>query len=283
MKPSPEKLLSEHFNKLPNQVQDIFNSEIINNHLEEVAIKYKLSEGDQDILFESIGYVLFKVIAVSQFQSELKKSLGGNSALALNISSEIYGTVFLPIKKYLAETPEDIPAVWKNYKEESVPNNNQTSATTSTSSEDSSLNEALNPNDIIKEIESPTPSIQNPVKVDGPVKNIAFNSNSTELDLDTIELPSKTLQVPETKVAVAPKASNALGTPKIQSAQNSTQTNPSNSQDIQLHGFAPIDNSVHPAQKIADKLQGTLTQPTKTEVKEVYQVKSPDPYREPFI
>lgn len=285
-KPNINNLLKNKIGTLSGAVREIFNSEEVANILSDIAEKNGLDEKQAITLFNEIGYVLFKVTAISQFRSEIEKSLGIDSGVALGISSEVYGTVFLPIKKYLAETPEDIPEIWKNYKDESVSYDQTPNITSeSSTSEDASLNEALNPNDIIREIESPTPSISisAPIKVGGGAKDTAFNSNSTELDLDALELPGKTLKIPETEIATTQKSPNSSSTSKTQNAPGSAQTPVSRPQDIQLQGFAPIDNSVHPAQKTADKLQNALTQPTKTQVKEVYQVKSPDPYREPFI
>ncbi len=240
-KPPLQQLIDTEFKKLPKEVSDLFNSEENADIISAIAGENSLTEEQELSLFDEIAYVFFRVTPISNFKNEIKNTLTIDEKTALSISSEVYGKVFLPVKKFLIETTSD----FKPTNSDSSEQNYQS-------------NKALNHQDILNEIENPTPSIY-PNTNTSATKNVS-NSDSMVLDIDSLEL-----------------GDGSIKTDVVKSLVNEVEA----SVPV-LSGFKPITNDTHPAQPTADKLNSALESTIKTPVREIYQSKKPDPYHEPL-
>lgn len=254
-KPPLQQLIDTKFDKLPTEVSSLFHSEENANIIGSIAQKNKLSEEQEMFLFDEIAYVFFGITSISNFKNEIKNTLSIDEKTALSISSEVYGSVFLPIKRFLIETPNDgLSGIYST---------SETKNTTNLGTE------TINHQDILNEIENPTPSIypkinQNPLDT---------QSNSTVLDIDALELTGTSITKNTDSGSEIVSKTN---TPVVKSIDPVVDSVPV------LSGFKPISNETHPAQTTADKLNSVLENPTKTTIKEIYQSKKPDPYHEPL-
>ncbi len=267
-KPTLQKLIDTKFDKLPKEVSVLFNSEENADTISTIAQENGLTEEQELSLFDEIAYVFFGVTPISEFKSEIKNTLAIDEKTALSISSEVYGSVFLPIKKFLVETPSDIDSV-----NQGLYGQGRTQ-------------EPINHQDILNEIENPTPSIQvapmaPTTSTGGASSQTSSTSNTLDLDIDTLEIIGKSIgkNSPSGSSESAQTTTDTVATPI--NTTNKAPT-PVNASVPVLSGFKPISNDTHPAQNTANKLNSVLDSKTQTPVREVYQSKGHDPYHEPI-
>lgn len=246
-KPTLQKLIDTKFEKLPREVSALFNSEENAEIISTISKENALTDEQELSLFDEIAYVFFGVTPISEFKNETKKSLAIDEKTALSISSEVYGSVFLPVKKFLIETPADIDPANKGVYDQDHLNN-----------------EPINHQDILNEIENPTPSIK--TNLNTPAQT---ESDSGMLDVDALELTGHSI----TKNSASGSDETPIPTKPVVEVDNQVPV---------LAGFKPISNDTHPAQATANKLNSALDSKTQTPVREVYQPKAHDPYHEPI-
>lgn len=130
-------------------------------------------------------------------------------------------------------------------------------------------------------------------------EGVSNNENDSSLNhvdiLSEIENPTPSLPATEPAVAATVSTSTATeqkenqeptgSTPQVTTLENITSHKPSLSEAIgnipTIGGFKPIENPTHPAAPLAEKLDQKLSTSTASAPKEVYHVKTLDPYHEP--
>lgn len=108
-KPSPEDLLNNELPKMPKEIQVLFDSEDLINKLEAVVEKNNLSDEQSDALSDTVAYALFGIIPINSLKSEIQKELVVDDAAAISISTEVYGSILAPVKRFLKDSKDDIP------------------------------------------------------------------------------------------------------------------------------------------------------------------------------
>lgn len=92
--------------QMPSVVKEVFNSESTGELIGKIEQTYELNEDQVGLLADEIGYVLFGVSSITAFKKNIQENLGLVPSKALAISTEIYGSIFQPVKKFLKDIDE---------------------------------------------------------------------------------------------------------------------------------------------------------------------------------
>ncbi len=312
-RPDIDQLMEEKIESLPGTVREIIFSDEIGDKVDSIGKNYDLTEDQHDSLIEEIGYVLFRVSSLASFKRNLQDNVGLVPSKALAISTELYGSIFQPVKKFLKDVDEP--------EQETVSIPVKQAGSVAPSSQPTSQQEAyvdtgsLSHHDILSEIENPSSSVFKSESRNGAPAAQASESDASLLPEESlVEIESESGKGAAQALASVMPTSTANSTP-AEAPRNMMSTaatiaqqriNLSDSQmysrisqnsihhDIvpNLNGFKPIIvgnqepiTGVHlntpvtdplaKASDTADKLNGALSGPVTNTPTEVYVSQKP--------
>lgn len=285
--------LMQNIESLPAVVRDVINSPEMGAKIDEIAGKSNLKETQLNLLIDEVAYVIFKITPISEFKKTIQENLGLLPSQALAISSEIYGSIFVPIKRYLKDV-DDVDQTTKIAytnkpsapAKKILPSNESNRAVPSAEDVQIDLDsDALNHRDILSEIENPTPSINSDhknipeeslVELENH-KEVTSNENESAIEKPTQGSISNQHIVSNPYADLSRLRSNSVHHDIVPNL-SAFKPLPENTQ--------PVDNHLSSAEKTAQKLEDKLTGVVSTETKEVYMPhktatpRENDPYRE---
>lgn len=302
-RPSIQQLMEEKYDDLPSVVRNVIDSEDIGSAIVEIASKNNLKEEQSDLLADEIGYVILGHTPITRFKQLLQDNVGLPPSRALSISTEVYGTVFQPIKNFLKDSDDDMGGIrqsidgisFKKPSQVSIPVKSSVplSSTLQTSTQSSASvlsnenvftdNESLSHHDILSEIENPTPSVSK-------VSETSIATSKPEYsDFDAYKNPTLDLELQSEEVNGQVQVRNPIFIPgsihhDVGSSLNSFKPISTEGESAsQIPTKQESDPSKIIADKLSQKLESAVSQPLSETVVPVPKTNiSFDPYREPI-
>ncbi len=299
-RPSIQQLIEEKYDDLPSVVRNVIDSEDIGSAIIEIASKNNLKEEQSDLLADEIGYVILGYTPITRFRQLLQDNVGLPPSRALSVSTEVYGTVFQPIKKFLKDSDDDMGGIrqsidgisFKKPSQVSIPVKSpaplSSTLQTPTQSPASALNdeniftdnESLSHHDILSEIENPTPSVSKAPTM--PTAPVAPEYS----DFDSYKNPTLDLELQNEEVTGQVQERGQVFIPgSIHHDVGSSLTSFKPLADIgpQTSVQQISDPSKMVADKLSQKLDGVVSSPVSETVVPIPKTNiSFDPYREPI-
>ena len=101
-----QQKITEYFQKLPKEAQDVFSSMGWMRTLEEIILKYNLSDKQTEALGTETMLLLLGIIHNEEYKKIIKGEMGLNEDISNNIIAEVEEKILKTIKGLLSETFE---------------------------------------------------------------------------------------------------------------------------------------------------------------------------------